>query len=301
MIKWYTNRGWIFWLAIILIIILIIWLFFGGQTYEFVGIKPLEPGTIYREKMDPWTRSNIRISQFGSNYRHHEQPIRQAEPVRTPVISEVQSVATNTTPYVIVNDISYVNVNPLPKLNVKSVRNNSPDQAGDELIIEHKHNLISDFMIPDHIKQLSANRPNQKKKSRKGYKKRYKNESIGETISRGVLEKFYPGYSFDRIRPKWLKNPKTGRCMELDGYCEELKIGFEYNGEQHYTYRNSFHKSEKQFLDQVERDMVKLDICDSLGVYVITIPYTVPHNVIKEFIQYYLPETVIKRQQEANM
>lgn len=38
---------------------------------------------------------------------------------------------------------------------------------------------------------------------------------------------------FVKIKPDWLIN-KAGNPIELDGYCEELKIAFEHNGKQHY-------------------------------------------------------------------
>lgn len=35
-------------------------------------------------------------------------------------------------------------------------------------------------------------------------------------------------------KPKWLKNPKTNNRLEIDIFIPQLKIGIEYNGEQHY-------------------------------------------------------------------
>jgi len=36
------------------------------------------------------------------------------------------------------------------------------------------------------------------------------------------------------LRPDWLKNPKTGRNLEIDIYFPKHKIAVEYNGKQHY-------------------------------------------------------------------
>lgn len=100
---------------------------------------------------------------------------------------------------------------------------------------------------------------------------------------------------FVSIRPDWLKNPKTGRNLEIDGYNAELQIGFEFNGAQHYLYPNDFHKSQEVFIDGIERDRYKVDRCDEVGVYLITIPYTVPIELIPKFIEFYLPEAVQAR------
>lgn len=119
-------------------------------------------------------------------------------------------------------------------------------------------------------------------------------KSKGETICRQVLEQIYK-VPFPSVRPDILKNPETNRNLELDGYNEDLKIAFEYNGKQHYEYPNAFHRTEQQFINQRRRDIFKLDKCDEHGIYLITIPYTVPHDAIPKFIEYFLPEVVQKR------
>lgn len=126
-----------------------------------------------------------------------------------------------------------------------------------------------------------------------------KSESKGEKICREVLETIY-GVPFVRDRPEWLINPETGRRMELDGWNSSLKIAFEYNGEQHYKSDHHFNRSYDMFLKQVARDNAKVDICDSQGVYLITVPYNVPHDKIYNYIMYYLPETVSARNARIN-
>jgi len=61
--------------------------------------------------------------------------------------------------------------------------------------------------------------------------------SIGENICRQYFEALF-GKPFPKTRPAWLVNSKRNR-QELDGYCEELKLAFEYNGQQHYNYENA--------------------------------------------------------------
>lgn len=63
---------------------------------------------------------------------------------------------------------------------------------------------------------------------------------------------------FPSIRPDWLKNPSTGRNLELDGYCEELKLAFEYQGRQHNSEDTEFGSD---YTNQVERDQYKVQAC----------------------------------------
>lgn len=108
-----------------------------------------------------------------------------------------------------------------------------------------------------------------------------------EEACREILEKYY-GVAFPRTRTvPWLTNPETGRKLELDGYNAELGIAFEYNGLQHYSYPNHFHKTEDEFYAQKRRDIFKHEKCDANNVYLITIPYHVKN--LRDFIHENLP------------
>lgn len=82
-----------------------------------------------------------------------------------------------------------------------------------------------------------------------------------EQICKKALEKIFRT-KFSRVRPSWLKNPKTGRNLELDCFSAEAGIPYglngialEYNGPQHYKHMPSWTKMTKeQFFDQVERE-----------------------------------------------
>jgi len=104
-----------------------------------------------------------------------------------------------------------------------------------------------------------------------------------EEICRKIFEEHFDDY-FPTVRPRFLKNPKTGRPLELDGYNSRLNIAFEHQGHQHYKFPNRFHKTEKEHLDQLERDVFKLNRCRELGIDLILIPESVPQTEIKDFI-----------------
>jgi hypothetical protein len=113
--------------------------------------------------------------------------------------------------------------------------------------------------------------------------------SKGERICCSTMERLY-GQPFTSIRPNWLKNPETGFNMEIDCYNEELRMGVEYNGIQHYQWPNFTKQTYDQFINQTRRDALKVDLCEKNGVYLITVPYTIPHHVIPEYLMNNIPE-----------
>ena len=99
--------------------------------------------------------------------------------------------------------------------------------------------------------------------------------SISEKITVKIFEEFL-GYQVEtNIRPNFLKNPETGRNLELDMYDQITKIAIEYNGQQHYKYLPKFHKDENEFYKQVKRDELKMKLCQENGINLISIPYTI--------------------------
>jgi hypothetical protein len=57
-----------------------------------------------------------------------------------------------------------------------------------------------------------------------------------ERIVRAHFEAIF-GVKFPNSSPDWLKNNRTTRPLELDGYAEGLKVAFEHDGPQHYGQR----------------------------------------------------------------
>jgi hypothetical protein len=97
----------------------------------------------------------------------------------------------------------------------------------------------------------------------------------GEDLMAEILEKILCSKIKRNVRPNFLRNPETGKNLELDCYNEEYAIAVEYNGIQHYKYPSAFHKTEKEFTDQIYRDRLKKKLCDEAGVYLIPVPYWV--------------------------
>lgn len=92
------------------------------------------------------------------------------------------------------------------------------------------------------------------------------NISVGENLVKLVLEYIFKE-PFIKSYPKWLKS-KEGNQLELDGYCEKLKIAFEHQGIQHLKPKGLFSKS---FERRVELDLIKRNLCERKGVRLIEI------------------------------
>lgn len=86
---------------------------------------------------------------------------------------------------------------------------------------------------------------------------------------------------FPNMRLDILKNPKTGRNLELDGYCEELKLAFEYDGRTHYEPWDA-NKPEELAKTQ-DRDKLKNKLCKQNNITLIRIPYWEKDN-LEEYI-----------------
>lgn len=108
----------------------------------------------------------------------------------------------------------------------------------------------------------------------------YKNEER----CREIIQRIY-NRPFNKCRPDFLKNPKTGRNLELDMYNDVLKIAVEYNGIQHRTYAPYFHKCPADYIDQLQRDKLKHQKCKDVGVTLIIVPDTVRYHEMEEYIK----------------
>lgn len=219
-------------IGVVVLLLFILWAFWGGNSYEFVGLSPLDPNKIgsYSGPLYEWENNvcpvekkeeNITISANNNN---------------------IEEICYNQ------NNVDIKNSNNIPK-------------------------------------KIKMEKPKGRFMSR------------GERICCETLEKIY-GAPFTSTRPKWLKNPETGHNVEIDCFNEDLRIGVEYNGEQHYKWPNWTNQTYDEFINQVRRDKMKVELCDRNGVYLITVPYNIPYNEIPNFIISHLPETIQKRIEE---
>lgn len=124
-----------------------------------------------------------------------------------------------------------------------------------------------------------------------------------ETLCRALLEKML-NVKLPKVRPKWLVNPTTKRCLELDMYAEDIKLAFEVDGAQHDVYTPHFHSvhirwndiscEQKGSMDHFKYrrllDQLKNELCRERGVLLLRIPtrYHVSFRCIPGDIMRYL-------------
>eukprot|EP00439_Symbiodinium_sp_Y106_P054859 s693_g7.t1 len=91
-----------------------------------------------------------------------------------------------------------------------------------------------------------------------------------EAEIRSILETIFHPAGFPSCYPSFLKG------LQLDGYCPNLFLAFEYQGEQHYDPENYFHFGDTaSFHSQQRRDARKVELCRDAGVRLLIIPFFV--------------------------
>ena len=106
-----------------------------------------------------------------------------------------------------------------------------------------------------------------------------KSNNLSEEICREVFEKLFNN-KFPTVRLKEIKSNK-GYRLELDGYCAELNLAFEHQGQHHYD--NKF----RSVIDTQENDFIKINKCKELGITLIIIPTLfnkIAFSKLKKFI-----------------
>jgi len=107
----------------------------------------------------------------------------------------------------------------------------------------------------------------------------YCSSSRREKIVRYIVEEL-TGEKFIKIRPDFLKFPKTMRNLEIDMFNKSLNVGIEYQGEQHSKIVGSFKMSKKSLADYIERDIFKKQMCEKEGIKLVCIP-AIPYHAGK--------------------
>lgn len=119
---------------------------------------------------------------------------------------------------------------------------------------------------------------------KRGYKCPYcsNNVSDSEQKFREVIEELLEA-KFPRKRPKWLVN-ENGNRLELDGYNEELKIAFEYQGRQHFEIVKAFKGTQKILEKTQKHDSIKKSLCKKYNIILLCPTYEMDESEYKKYI-----------------
>lgn len=281
-------------IILLLLLIFFLWLAYGGEeNLEYVGLSPLQSGVDASEyignksgkRREEESKSNNieseeetsneqmsnEFSEFGQNEEGEYEEMSNEE--NDDETSNEMSIEFENKKYSETNFVNSYETKKVLKFSTFPTSNPQLEMSKSPKIIKSPRSLA----LGDHV-------------CRKNGKL-----SKGEMICKQVMEEIY-GVPFYCVRPNFLKNPETGRNLELDMYNDSLKIAVEYNSSQHYVFPNTFHKTYEEFINQVRRDQFKVETCDKNGVYLITVPHNIPvnYNSIKEYIQKHLPENYLK-------
>jgi hypothetical protein len=95
-----------------------------------------------------------------------------------------------------------------------------------------------------------------------------------EQRTRLIFEEFF-GKAFPTVKPTWNVNPWTYRKLELDGYCKEFNVAFEYDGQHHFglVKYNGKKIETNELTYQKFKDHQKKKNCLKQGITLVNIPF----------------------------
>ena len=246
-------------IIIVIIILFIVWLFFGGEEYEYKGLDILAP---------PQAHSSDYCDVSSDEF-------------------ETESESELDTQCSVVEELETNEKNEVFEESECAIESESKISTVIKFLPSHDIDYYRNFkLIDEKIIKLCK------------MEKKTALESRGEALCRNILEKSF-GKPFPSARPDFLLNPETNKNLELDCFNEELGLALEYNGAQHYDFPNKFHKTLAEHEAQRRRDHMKKEVCEAAGIYLITVPYRIPHHKLPKFIEYYLPENVQHRRENG--
>jgi hypothetical protein len=108
---------------------------------------------------------------------------------------------------------------------------------------------------------------------------------LGERLARVAIEHITGG-KFPRSHPEWLVSPERTR-LELDGFCEDLSIAFEHQGDQHYS-PFSYYMSKEKYSRRIYLDEIKRKICSLRGILLIEVPQVGERVPLACLIDFYI-------------
>lgn len=109
-----------------------------------------------------------------------------------------------------------------------------------------------------------------------------------EEICRIAFETIFNN-KFPKYRTKKLIGVR-GKQLEIDGYCGDIGIGFEHNGDQHY--RNNKHFKSKYQDNLYQNDLLKIKYCHENNIKLVIIPQLFTHVKYDNLISFIIDDLV---------
>jgi len=298
--------SWQIWFIILIVIIVFIWFWTSNsKDREFIGLKPLydsvdipQVSVPKGDTIKPEMNHNI-ASQMGYDIDEalFISPVKLEKIIPHPfsrIVSE-EAVSVENTPVAPIKKMSKVNLIKSSKTIATKTKDVSEKNKAlsaisfvtlDEDISSNRDNLsiVDNLSIKNGVEIENEDETEKicKKKKHKS-KTKNKSKSLGEELTCQALKELLNETHIEKnIRPKFLTNPKTGRCLEIDCWSEKYQIGAEYNGIHHYEFPSIFCKTEEDFEDQIYRDEIKRELADINNTPIITIPCTVDSYTFDE-------------------
>jgi hypothetical protein len=252
----------------VIVVLYLLWLFFGNKVKCTVD----EYSKAFGDVLDQFKQENL-IKPVESEVKNNANNIQNNA-------NNIQNNANN-----IQNNAN--NNNSTNKENIKIMEEYEEDDENEELPYKNKNKKS---MIKGNSNINNNNNNNNNKPENLQFMNfmpnygKPKQKLCYEDECHRILEEITGRKFYKNVRPPFLKNPVTSRNLELDCY-DGGNIALEYQGIQHYKYPNPYHRSEKEFEYQVQKDKWKFDRCEENDVFLIRVPYTIPFRKLKSYIQ----------------
>lgn len=266
-----TLTSWKFWLTVIVGSIIILYLIFGGKRdYEVVGLRFLSPN--YYEEGPRYIPVEPLLPRYVGA---HISPV--ASPVAQSPIVEQERYP----PAILINE----NIGYGGQLN-ENIGYEGQLNEGKEIASPREY--IYSVVTPPREAAPMENRyiqpempspppieniPPPPYEDEPVFNIRYK--SIPEELSCRALGNLLQAPIINNAKLEELRNPDTGRKLELDCWCEQYRVSVEFDGLQHSQFVPGLQKTYDNYLKQVKNDRMKDALCMQHGIKLLRVPYYV--------------------------
>lgn len=281
--------SWQFWFGVITVIILFLWVLFGGKDHEFVGLKPLRSDWSMKENMNHLGPADI--EEVKGLYKEMKIDTTEQEESES---SDPEDDGDE--------DIDGEDIVSTEEPEEEGMEGEEgPEGSGEDSNDSNDSNEDQEESIDtdpgedqqeeeEPLDRQELQEPSDRQDPPQGLRaiSGFKQMSHGQMMCKKCLETWFK-VPFESIRPNFLKNPETKQNLELDCFNPDFRVAAEYNGIQHYQFPNKYNRTKEEFLRGIQRDNFKREMCNANGVHLIIVPYKIKVADIPKFLKDRLP------------